>query len=278
MDNKEKIKEVVREKYAQIAEDSYKGVPSSCCGDDVEETKTPSCCGGGDLSYTVFSDDYTQFKGYNADADLKLGCGVPTKYADIQEGNTVVDLGSGAGNDVFVARAIVGDKGKVIGLDMTGEMIAKANLNNAKLGYTNVEFKLGEIEDMPFQDKLVDVVISNCVLNLVPDKSKAFKEIYRILKQGGHFCISDIVTHGELPDGVRRSAELYAGCVAGAMQEDDYISVIEAAGFKDVKVKRRVHNSMPEGEFAEYMGKEDLEKFKTGEIGLYSITVVGYKK
>lgn len=275
MDNGKELKEIVREKYAQIAVDSDKGIKSSCCGDSA---KTATSCCGGDSTYTVFSDDYTKLKGYNADADLNLGCGVPTEHAGIKEGDTVVDLGSGAGNDVFVSRAIVGDKGKVIGLDMTEEMITKAEKNNAKLGYSNVEFKLGEIESMPLPDNFADVVISNCVLNLVPDKTKAFSEINRILKRGAHFCISDIVTKGELPEKARESAALYAGCVSGAMKEEDYLKVIEDAGFINISVKKRKATPVPEEILSDLISNEDLNKFNNGEIGLFSITVTANKK
>ncbi len=191
-------------------------------------------------------DEYNNLDGYVADADLGLGCGLPTEYAGIKKGDTVVDLGSGAGNDVFVARAIVGDEGKVIGLDMTEEMIEKANLNKAKLGFKNVEFHLGDIEQMPFENNIADVVVSNCVLNLVPDKRKAFSEIYRVLKPGAHFCVSDIVIKGELPAGLKKSAEMYAGCVAGALQQDDYLGIIKETGFRNVEVKKTKVIELPD--------------------------------
>jgi SAM-dependent methyltransferase len=275
MDSGKNIKEIVREKYAQIVVDADKGEPSSCCGGS--KTNASSSCGCGGSELTDFSDDYTKLNGYNADADLNLGCGVPTKHAGIKEGDTVVDLGSGAGNDVFVTRAIVGDSGKVIGLDMTEEMIAKAEKNNAKLGYKNVEFKLGEIEDIPLPDNFADVVISNCVLNLVPDKKRAFGEIYRVLKKSAHFCISDIVTKGELPESVKKSAELYAGCVSGAMKEEDYLGVIEAAGFTDISIKIRKVIDLPD-EIFDSLNESEINKFKNGEIGLSSITVTANKK
>lgn len=276
MDSEKEIKEIVRDKYAQIAVGAEKGLHSSCCGEGAKSKAASSCgCGGSEL--TDFSDDYTKLKGYSADADLNLGCGVPTKHAGIKEGDTVVDLGSGAGNDVFVTRAIVGDTGKVVGLDMTEEMIAKAEKNNAKLGYKNVEFKLGEIEDMPLPDNFADVVISNCVLNLVPNKGKAFSEIYRVLKKSGHFCISDIVTKGELPEKTKKSAELYAGCISGALKEEDYLGVIEAAGFKDISIKIRKAIDLP-AELFDGLNEAEINRFKNGEIGLSSITVVANKK
>ena len=210
MNNSEKIKEIVKNKYSEIA------VASQDCG--------CSCCGTGapvTIDYSIMSDDYAKIDGYVPDADLGLGCGLPTEHADIKEGDTVLDLGSGAGNDVFIARRLVGTKGKVIGLDFTDEMIKKARKNADKMKYNNVEFRKGDIEDMPVNDETVDVIVSNCVLNLVPDKEKAFFEMYRVLKTGGHFCVSDIVLNGELPEGILEAAALYTGCVAGALQMDE---------------------------------------------------------
>ena len=189
----------------------------------------------------------------------------------------MVDLGSGAGNDVFVARAIVGDKGKVIGIDFTPEMLQKAKKNNEKLGYKNVEFKLGEIENIPLEDSTADVVISNCVLNLVPDKNKAFSEIYRILNPGGHFCVSDIVLKGELPAELKKSAEMYAGCIAGAIQQDEYLEVIKKAGFKNVEIKKTKTTSLPDNILEDYLTPKQIKEFREKEIGIFSITVVGEK-
>ena len=204
METPDEIKQVVKEKYSEIAVQKKQGCGCGCGSSKV-------------VDYSIIGDDYSNIEGYVADADLGLGCGVPTEFAGIKKGDIVVDLGSGAGNDVFVSRAIVGDEGKVIGLDFTQEMIDKSNENKAKTGYKNVEFHLGEIESMPLEDNIVDVVVSNCVLNLVPDKKKAFSEIYRILKPGAHFCVSDIVIKGELNPELRKSATMYAGCVAGAL-------------------------------------------------------------
>jgi arsenite methyltransferase len=223
------------------------------------------------------SDEYTHLNGYVPDADLNLGCGIPTEFARIKEGDTVVDLGSGAGNDVFVARSIVGEKGKVIGLDLTPEMIAKANKNKEKLGFKNVEFYLGEIEEMPLENNIADVVISNCVLNLVPDKKKAFSEMYRITKPGGHFCVSDIVLKGELPKGLQDSAAMYAGCVAGAMQQEDYLGQISQAGFKDIQIKKSKIIELPFETLKRYMPENEAESYFSGEKGIFSITVTGTK-
>ena len=269
METANELKQVVKDKYGEIAKASKS---SGCCG--------PTCCGGEEskiVGYTVMKDEYDNLEGYVAEADLGLGCGLPTEHAGIKKGDTVVDLGSGAGNDVFVARAIVGDEGKVIGIDMTEEMIAKANSNNTKLGYKNIEFKLGDIEQMPLKDNLADVVVSNCVLNLVPDKQKAFSEIYRILKPGAHFCVSDIVLKGQLPAGLQKSAEMYAGCVAGALQQDDYLGVIKETGFINIEIKKTKLIELPDEVLREYISESEIESFKKNTIGIFSITVVGYK-
>ncbi len=265
MQTAEEIKKVVKEKYGEIAVQQKQGCGCGCGSSKV-------------VDYSMIGDDYSKIDGYVAEADLGLGCGVPTEFAGIKKGDTVIDLGSGAGNDVFVARAIAGDEGKVIGLDMTEEMIAKANANDAKLGFKNVEFKFGEIEDMPIEESLADVVISNCVLNLVPDKTKAFSEIYRILKPGAHFCVSDIVIKGELPAGLKKSAEMYAGCVSGAMQQDEYMQVIKDAGFKDIEIKRTKDVGLPDELLKEYLNEDGIKSYKEKVEGIFSITVVGYKK
>jgi SAM-dependent methyltransferase len=202
---------------------------------------------------------------------------MPTEFADIKKGDIVVDLGAGAGNDVFVARSIVGDSGKVIGIDMTDEMIDLANKNKEKLGFSNVDFRLGEIEDLPVDKDSTDVVISNCVLNLVPNKEKSFSEIHRILKKGGHFCVSDIVLIGNLPEGLKKSAEMYAGCVAGALQQDDYIGIFHATGFKNVEIKQTKTITISDNILIEYLSDEKLSQYNKSGIGIFSITVVGEK-
>ncbi len=273
MDKNFSIKKVVKEKYAEIALATDK---SSCCGSTGES----SCCGASDnnpVTFSMIGDDYSKLNGYVSEADLNLGCGLPTEYAGIKKGDTVIDLGSGAGNDVFIARAIVGDEGKVIGLDFTEEMIERANKNNEQLGYRNVEFKLGEIEQMPIEDNLADVVVSNCVLNLVPDKKKAFAEIYRILKPGAHFCVSDIVIKGELNNELKESAEMYAGCVAGALDQDDYLNIIEQSGFKNVQIKKSRRIDLPDELLRKYLGDEEINSFKKNVEGIFSITVIGFK-
>jgi len=267
METPNDIKKVVREKYAEIAKSSN---VESCCG-------PTSCCTPSASDYTVFQDDYTQLKGYVADADLGLGCGLPTEFAGIKEGDTVIDLGSGAGNDVFVARSIAGETGKVIGLDMTIEMIEKAEKNNAKLGFKNVEFKLGEIEDMPIENNTTDVVISNCVLNLVPDKAKAFSEIYRILKPGAHFCVSDVVIQGEMTEELKKSAEMYAGCVSGALKQEEYLDAIKAAGFENIEIKKTKKIELPAELVGKYLSEQGMIDYNKNLKGIFSITVVGYK-
>lgn len=266
MNSGSEVKEIVKEKYGQIASE---GANQDCgCG-----------CGSSSkvIDYSIMKDDYANVNGYMPEADLSLGCGMPTSFAAIKDGDTVVDLGSGAGNDVFVARAITGEKGKVIGIDFTPEMIEKAKKNNQKLGYTNVEFLQGEIEEMPLEENSTDVVISNCVLNLVPDKKKAFTEIHRVLKPGGHFCVSDIVIRGELPRNLKKSAEMYAGCVAGAVQQDDYMRIIDESGFKNIEVKKTKTISIPDKILENYLDPAAIKEFNESNIGIFSITVYAEK-
>ena len=267
MKNPEEIKLIVREKYADIANQSKTVNEASCCG-------VGSCTG---VDYTVFSEDYSKLKGYNPDADLGLGCGLPTEFALIKEGDTVIDLGSGAGNDAFVARAITGEKGKVIGIDFTDEMIDKARANADKLGFNNVEFRFGDIEKMPVTANTADVIISNCVLNLVPDKEKAFREIFRTLKPGGHFSVSDIVATGDLPASIKSGAELYAGCVSGAIVREEYLEIIENAGFVNLKIQKERVIDIPEDIYLKFISKEELEKFKESNVKLISINVYADK-
>jgi SAM-dependent methyltransferase len=264
MQTSEQLKSIVKEKYGSIAEQAAAG----CC--------TSSCCSSCGDSNT-FSEDYSHLEGYYAGADLSLGCGIPTQFAQITEGAVVLDLGSGAGNDVFVARRFVGEKGRVIGVDMTEEMIVRAQRNQKKLEYQNVDFRLGDIEKLPVSTDEVDVVISNCVLNLVPDKRKAFQEIYRVLKPGGHFCISDIVLRGELPEKLKTLAEMYAGCVAGAMQRDEYLHVIYETGFVDVEVKKDRQIVLSDAVLMNYLNDDEMKTYRRSNNGVLSITVFGRK-
>ena len=265
----EDLKLVVKEKYGEIAKQSLLINQSSCCGPS-------SCCG--ELEFSMIGDEYTNVEGHHPDADLGLGCGIPTNFAAIKKGDHVLDLGSGAGNDCFVARAIVGETGSVTGLDFTDAMIAKANENNIKLGYTNVEFIQGDIEEMPLPDNSYDVVVSNCVLNLVPDKHKAFTEIIRVLKSGGHFCVSDVVIKGELPEKLRQDAVMYVGCVSGAIDMDEYLEIIREKGFKNVTIHKQKLIAIPDEVLGKYLLKQEIEGFKNGDNGIFSITVSGYKQ
>lgn len=264
----EDLKLIVREKYGEIAHQSKEYNEASCCG-------STGCCDT--IDYAVFADDYKNLEGYNSDADLGLGCGLPTQYAGINKGNSVLDLGSGAGNDCFVARSLVGDEGHVTGLDFTDAMLSKARENAKKLNYNNVEFVKGDIEEMPLNDSTYDVVVSNCVLNLVPNKGKAFTQIHRVLKAGGHFSISDVVLEGELPINLKNAAEMYAGCVSGAIEKDDYLKIITDTGFKQVDVKKEKLISIPDEVLIKYISEKEISELKEKGTGIYSITVVGYK-
>ncbi len=286
MKTSEEIKTLVKEKYGSIAKESSSCCNDDCCSEKPQEAviekpvkKESACCGTSCCSdgTAMIADSYEKLKGYNPDADLGLGCGLPTEHAAIKRGDTVVDLGSGAGNDVFIARAIVGDEGKVIGVDMTPEMISKAEKNKQKLGYKNVEFRMGEIESLPVADNTADVVVSNCVLNLVPDKAKAFSETYRILKPGGHFCISDVVTVGKLPEKVQDAAELLAGCIGGAMEKSEYLKIIEEAGFKNLQIKKQKRIDLPDEIIAEVISADVVKEYRESGAAVYSITVYGEK-
>lgn len=261
------LKEIVQLKYSEIALQS-------------KEENAASCCGAGGCStevYNIMTDDYTGLEGYNPDADLGLGCGLPTQFAKISQGDVVIDLGSGAGNDCFIARAMTGETGKVIGIDFTPAMIEKARANAEKLGYHNVEFRQGDIEKMPVSANVADVIVSNCVLNLVPDKEAVIKEIYRVLKPGAHFSISDIVLEGELPANIREAAEMYAGCVSGAIQKNAYLGFIGQTGFENITVQKEKKITIPDDILEKYLDARELEAFKQGSTGIYSITVYAEK-
>ncbi len=211
------------------------------------------------------------------DAELGLGCGLPTQFAKIKEGDIVIDLGSGAGNDCFIARAETGEKGKVIGIDFSEAMIAKARRNAEKMGYHNIEFRQGEIENLPASDSVADVIVSNCVLNLVPDKSQAFNEIYRVLKPGGHFSISDIVLAGELPEKIQKAGEMYAGCISGALQKDEYLGIIKEKGFENMTVQKEKAVLIPNDILSKYLSKDEIDDYKESGAGIFSITVYAEK-
>ena len=261
------LKDNVRRQYAAIARQD-------------KATNASSCCGAGGCStevYNIMTDDYTGLAGYAPDADLGLGCGLPTQFAGIRPGDTVLDLGSGAGNDCFVARHETGADGRVIGVDFTPEMVAKARENAGRLGFQNVEFRQGDIEELPVSDGMIDVVVSNCVLNLVPDKRKAFSEVMRVLRPGGHFSISDVVLVGELPEAIREAAEMYAGCVSGALQESEYLDIIHALGFEQVTVQKRKAIVVPDDILSNYLDPAAMEQYRASGTGIFSITVSASK-
>ncbi|MFH1051310.1 MAG: arsenite methyltransferase [bacterium] len=264
MTTSDMMKETVKEKYGKIAMYGTGGCGCNCgCSDNQE--------------FNMMADDYNTVEGYVPDADLNLGCGIPTEFANIKQGHTVLDLGSGAGNDAFIASKLVGATGKVIGLDMTEEMIDKANYNKDSLKADNVDFILGEIENMPLSNDTVDVVVSNCVLNLVPDKVKAFGEIHRVLKPGGNFCISDIVLDGELPDRLMSIAKFYTGCVTGAEQIADYLSIIKEAGLSKIDIHKKNEVILPEELLNDYLEAHEIESYINSGTAIYSITISGVK-
>jgi SAM-dependent methyltransferase len=267
MKTEEELKELVQKKYGEIASQEVKVNMASCCGAGNCSTEV----------YNIMTDDYEGMEGYNAAADLGLGCGLPTQFAKISKGDTVIDLGSGAGNDCFVALAETGETGKVIGIDFTPAMLELARKNAVARGTANVEFRQGDIEDMPVAANKADVVISNCVLNLVPNKDGVFKEIYRVLKPGGHFSISDIVLVGNLPEALRKDAGMYAGCVAGSIQKEVYLELIKANGFVNITLQKEKAIVIPDDILKDYLDDADLQQFKTGSTGIFSVSVYAEK-
>lgn len=267
MKTQDQLKELVRQKYSEIALQD-------------KDTNAASCCGSGCCSMetaNIMTDDYTSLEGYNADADLGLGCGLPTQYAKIKKGDVVIDLGSGAGNDAFIARHETGEAGKVIGIDFTAAMIERARSNAEARGINNVEFRQGDIEKMPVTANTADVIVSNCVLNLVPNKDGVFMEMYRVLKAGGHFSISDIVLEGTLPANIQQAAEMYAGCVSGAIQKQVYLKLIEANGFVNITVQKEKVINIPDDILSNYLSAEQINAFKLSHTGIFSITVYAEK-
>lgn len=267
MKSEQELKKIVKERYAKIAEQGKAENASSCCGATTPSNKV----------YNIMMDDYSETSGYAEDADLGLGCGLPTQFAHIKKGDTVIDLGSGAGNDCFVARHETGAEGKVIGIDFTPIMIQKARANADKLGYNNVEFREGDIDAMPVGDNVADVIVSNCVLNLVPNKRLVIDEIHRTLKPGGHFSISDVVLVGNLPDALKEDAEMYAGCVAGAIQKDEYLQFIKEAGFKNIQIQKEKPIVIPDDILEKYLSAEEATAFNNSDTGIFSITVYADK-
>lgn len=269
MNNEQALKAMVKEKYSAIANQPKDQNAASCCG-------ATGCCGPDEV-YNIMSDDYTQLEGYNPDADLGLGCGLPTEHARIGVGQTVIDLGSGAGNDAFIARRLVGESGKVLGIDFTEAMVNKARENAEKLGYNNVEFRLGDIDDMPVTSNYADVIVSNCVLNLVPNKHKVISEMYRVLKPCGHFSVSDIVLEGHLPGQWKQVAELYAGCVSGAVQQQVYLEMITEAGFTNMQLQKEKPIIIPDKVLLQHLSAEEVAAFKQSNVAIKSITVFAQK-
>lgn len=267
MSTTEELKQIVKDKYTEIAQNGQSDNGASCCG---ATSASEEVC-------HIMTEDYSELDGYNPDADLALGCGLPTEFAQIKAGDTVIDLGSGAGNDCFVARHETGETGKVLGIDFTEAMINKARINADKLGYNNVEFRSGDIENMPVADDTADVIVSNCVLNLVPNKSNVIKDIYRVLKPGGHFSISDIVLVGDLPNTLKNDAEMYAGCVAGAIQKNDYMNFIAETGFTNITIQKEKGIDIPDDILSKYLSTTEMDEFKNGSTGIFSITVYADK-
>ena len=267
MENENDLKEIVKQKYSEIALQD-------------KETNQSSCCGSGSCSdevYNIMSEDYEQLDGYNPDADLGLGCGLPTQFAKIKKGDVVIDLGSGAGNDAFVARHATGENGKVIGIDFTPAMIEKARQNAELRGFNNVEFRKGDIEKMPVTSNVADVIVSNCVLNLVPNKDAVFQDIFRVLKSGGHFSISDVVLVGKLPSNIQNAAEMYAGCVSGAIQKEEYLKLIQKNGFKNITLQKEKPIVIPNDILLNYLSQQEINEFKNSGAGVFSITVYAEK-
>ena len=267
METNEQIKQMVKQKYSEIALQDKENNASSCCGAGSCSTEV----------YNIMSEEYDELEGYAKDADLGLGCGLPTNFAKIKKGDTVVDLGSGAGNDCFIARAETGEDGRIIGIDFTEAMIEKAKKNAANLGFQNVEFRQGDIENIPMTANFADVVVSNCAMNLVPDKPKAFAEVYRILKPTGHFSISDIVLVGELPEKIKNAAEMYAGCVASAIQKEVYLNIITNSGFKNITLQKEKAIIIPDDILKDYLNETEIEDYKKSSTKIYSITVYAEK-
>ncbi len=267
MKNEQELKNIVKECYSKIAKQGKAENASSCCGATTSSNEV----------YNIMMDDYSKTDGYIEDADLGLGCGLPTQFAKIHKGDTIIDLGSGAGNDCFVARHETGAEGKVIGIDFTPIMIEKARINAEKLGYNNVEFREGDIDAMPVSDNVADVIVSNCVLNLVPNKQKVIVEMERVLKPGGHFSVSDIVLVGQLPEALKQDVEMYAGCVAGAIQKVEYLQFIADQGFQNIKIQKEKPIVIPDAILSKYLSLEEVKTFNQKNVGIFSITVYAEK-
>ena len=261
------IHDVVREHYAERARQS-----DSCCAPDAAST----CC---DSKNIIYPDELLTTVP-NDIANFGLGCGDPITLAALQPGQTVLDLGSGGGMDCFLAAKKVGERGYVIGVDMTPEMLEKARASAKRMGVTNVEFRQGYLEDLPVEDNSIDVTISNCVINLSPDKAKVFSEVFRVLKPGGKLAVSDIVTEGPLPDAIKQSLSMWAGCVAGAVDAKDYIAMMETAGFKEISVTPTFFDKETVDEAVKEVGDQiDLKSISQDELykTVYSARITAKK-
>ncbi len=269
----DELRRAVRDKYAAIAatRPAVGQGPSGCgSGEQV------SLAGISQL-YSMVGESYAGIEGHEVAADLGLGCGIPTRLAALAAGETVVDLGSGAGNDAFVARAAVGAEGRVIGLDFTDEMIASARSIAAERGFDNVEFVHGEIEAMPLAGDIADIVISNCVLNLVPDKRRAFEEMFRIIRPGGRFCVSDVVVDGPFLPGVRESLEAYVGCIGGAIERELYLELLGEAGFVEIEIAAEHRIAPPREILSKAFDRATIDAYHAGKSQIASVTVRGRK-
>lgn len=270
MFQEDNLKKSIQEKYTVIAEQAENADYEDACG-------CGSGCGCGSSGYADLSEDYTDMAGYHPFADLGLGCGMPVEYARINPGNTVVDLGSGAGNDCFVVREIIGDQGKVIGVDLTDRMVEKARKNAELEGYNNVEFRQGDMEKLPLSDKSAHVIMSNCSLNLVPDKRQAMQETYRALKHHGQFCLSDIFCKGDLPKGLKVDADMYLGCMAGTLSLDDGIKMLGECGFEEITIHSIRKIELPDAMLHYYLPPEEAKDFREGDPGMYAVTLSAEK-
>lgn len=264
MNTSENIKDTLKQRFNDIAYQSEEYYEEECgCGSGCG-------CGGGTA-------DYTDEPGYHPFADLGLGAGMPTRFAEIKEGDTVIDLGSGAGIDSFLAREKAGLTGKVIGVDMTERMIEKARKNADLAGYNNVEFRLGEIENIPVAEKTAHVILANGILNMVPDRKRAMAEIYRVMKHHGQLCVSDFMTRGDLPKGLRMDAEMYVGCMAGSMPVDDFVRMLEEAGLEEISIREEVKKELPDAMLHYYLPPDEAQQFREGTPGIYSVTITAQK-
>jgi arsenite methyltransferase len=267
MQTQDNLKELVKQKYAEIVLQDKETNESSCCGSGCCSTEV----------YNIMSEDYHNLDGYHPEADLGLGCGLPTQFAKIKKGDVVVDLGSGAGNDAFIATHEAGENGKVVGIDFTPAMIEKAGRNAEVRGYNNVEFRQGDIEKMPLTSGVADVVVSNCVLNLVPNKDGVIKEIFRVLKPGGHFSISDIVLEGQLHKNLQSAAEMYSGCISGAIKKQVYLELIEQNKFVNIAIQKEKKIIIPNDILSNYLSQEEILSFNESQSGIFSIPVYAEK-